>query len=172
MAYFRAVTMGKPVVMGRKTYLSIGKPLKGRTNIVVTATAPSWRRACWAAPKPRGGAGGGARDALRRAPMPSPFVGGAEIYAQTMAQADRLVITRCIYAPTGDTNFPTIEPGGLERGGRSEHQPGPMTRRFQQARLPTASLRSGINVRNRATGGDTRGDLMRCALSARLELAL
>src|SRR3954453_3978568 len=39
LAHFRAVTMGKPVVMGRKTYLSIGKPLRGRTNIVVTRDA-------------------------------------------------------------------------------------------------------------------------------------
>ncbi len=44
MAHFRALTMGKPVVMGRKTYLSIGKPLKGRTTIVVSRDR-SFRRA-------------------------------------------------------------------------------------------------------------------------------
>src|SRR5262245_41722377 len=103
LAHFRALTMGRPVVMGRKTYLSIGKPLAGRTTIVVSrdpalaiagaVVAPSIARALAAA---RG-------DALRRSVGEIMVAGGADIYAQTMPLADRLEITHVHARPAGDT---------------------------------------------------------------------
>jgi len=125
MRHFRAVTMGKPVVMGRKTYHSLGRPLTGRTNIAVsrdqTFTAPG----ALVAPTLEAALTAARGDALRRGADAIAIVGGAEIYAQTMAQADRLVITRVHLRPTGDTKFPTIEPAVWSEAERSEHQPGP-----------------------------------------------
>jgi len=121
LRYFRAVTMGKPVVMGRKTFLSIGKPLAGRTNIVVsrnpTFTAPgviattSIESALTVA---RG-------DALRRAADAVAVIGGADLYRETIAAADRLVITKVHLDPEGDTIFPTIDQELWKEMERSEH---------------------------------------------------
>jgi dihydrofolate reductase len=124
MAHFRAVTMGKPVVMGRKTYLSIGKPLKGRTTIVVSrdrhfaapgiVVAPSLDAAMTAA---RG-------DALRRNADAIVIAGGGEIYAQIMRRATRLAITQVHLRAEGDARFPPIEAAQWQETGRSEHPPG------------------------------------------------
>jgi len=120
MAHFRAVTMGKPVVMGRKTYLSIGKPLKGRTTIVVSrdlgfaepgiVVAPSLDRALTAA---RG-------DALRRGADAIVIAGGAEIYSQTIDCATRLAITEVHMHVEGEARFPKIDPARWREIGRSE----------------------------------------------------
>jgi dihydrofolate reductase len=109
MAHFRTITMGKPVVMGRKTYLSIGKPLAGRTIIVVSRdrafaspgllVAASFDAAIAAA---RG-------DALRRGVESIIVAGGADIYAQAMPLAARLDITYIHRAVDGDAYFPTID---------------------------------------------------------------
>jgi dihydrofolate reductase len=121
MAHFRSVTMGKPVIMGRKTFLSIGKPLSRRTNIVVSRAkcfaapgvlvAPSIQAALIAA---RG-------DALRRDVGEIAVIGGAEIYAETMAVADRLIITRVHLRPEGDTRFPVIDSDLWQEVKRTEH---------------------------------------------------
>jgi dihydrofolate reductase len=125
MKHFRAATMGKPVVMGRKTYLSLRKPLVGRTNIVVShdrsfaapgvLVASSLDRAIEAA---RG-------DALRRGAAEIAVIGGADIYAQLMPVADRLVITRVHLQPDGDTKFPAIDPDVWQEVERTERAAGP-----------------------------------------------
>jgi len=125
MQRFRALTMGKPVVMGRKTYLSLWlKPLPGRTNIVVTRdggfTAPgvlvttSLEAALQAA---RG-------DALRRGTDAIMLIGGAEIYAQAMPLADRLEITQVHMHPEGDSFFPAIDPAVWREVAREAHPAG------------------------------------------------
>jgi len=121
MAHFRAVTMGKPVIMGRKTYLSIGKPLAGRTTIVVSrdrtfavpgiVVAPSLEAALAAA---RG-------DALRRGTDTIIVAGGAEIYAQAMPLAARLFLTYIHRAVDGDTHFPPIDRRIWQETARNEH---------------------------------------------------
>jgi dihydrofolate reductase len=110
LQHFRRLTMGRPVVMGRKTYLSIGKPLAGRTTIVASRdlslaipgalVVPSFAHALTAA---RG-------DALRRAASEIIIAGGADIYAQAMPLADRLEVTHVHARPDGDTVFPPIDP--------------------------------------------------------------
>ena len=122
---FRAVTMGKPIVMGRKTFLSIGKPLDGRSNIVVTrdsrfaapglVTAASLDKALSVA---RG-------DALRRGVDAIVVIGGTEVFALAMPLADRLDITLVHAKPQGDTNFPEIDPKVWRETERSEHPAGP-----------------------------------------------
>lgn len=102
LKWFRQITMGKPVIMGRKTFESVGKPLPGRRNIVVT------RDEAWRA------------DGVERAVNPNValdlagdveevcVIGGAEIYRALLPLCDRLYLTRVDAAPEGDTRFPSI----------------------------------------------------------------
>jgi dihydrofolate reductase len=125
MAHFRAATIGKPVVMGRKTYASIGKPLKDRSNIVVTRDRHFTAPGVLVAPSVEAALAVARGDALRRGVDEIAVIGGAEIYAQCMAQADRLLITQVHLRPTGDTKFPIIDPATWSAAGRSEHEAGP-----------------------------------------------
>ena len=121
LKHFKAATLGKPLVMGRKTYQSIGKPLTGRSTIVVSrdrsfvapgiVVAPSLDAALTAA---RG-------DALRRNADTIVVAGGAEIYAQAMPLATQLAITHVHKRIEGDAYFPIIDPNEWHEGARSEH---------------------------------------------------
>jgi len=105
---FKALTFGHPVVMGRRTFQSLGRPLPGRDNIVVSRhgfradgalVVPSLDEALDLA-RTKAGEGG------------EIFViGGAEIYRQTLALADRLYITEVDATPIGDASFPLIDTG-------------------------------------------------------------
>jgi dihydrofolate reductase len=124
MARFKALTTGKPVVMGRKTFVSIGRPLPGRTNIVVTrdggfraggvVVAHSFADAKLIA----------TGDALRRFATDIAVIGGAEIYAQWMDSADRLEITEVHARPDGDTHFPAVDPTAWEEVARVRNPAG------------------------------------------------
>src|SRR4030081_95225 len=109
MQRFKALTLGRPVVMGRKTFVSIGRPLPGRTNIVVTRDA-AFRAAGAAATTSFAAACAVATgDALRRVATEIAVIGGAEIYAQCIDSADRLEITEVHARPEGDTHLPAID---------------------------------------------------------------
>src|SRR5580704_12522812 len=108
---FRALTVGHPVVMGRKTYLSFGKPLKGRTNIVVTRDPAFAAAGVVVAPNLEAALEAAQGDALRRGAAAIVIGGGADIYAATIERASRLEITRVHARPEGDTEFPAIDPG-------------------------------------------------------------
>jgi dihydrofolate reductase len=125
MQHFRAVTMGKPVLMGRKTYLSIGKPLVGRTNIVVSRDPNFAALGVLVAPSLETALAAARGDALRRGADAIAVIGGADLYAQTLGRADRLVITHVHLHPEGDTMLPAIDPQVWNEVVRSEHQPGP-----------------------------------------------
>ncbi|HLQ90634.1 MAG TPA: dihydrofolate reductase, partial [Xanthobacteraceae bacterium] len=118
LAHFRAATIGKPVVMGRKTYHSIGKPLKGRTNIVVTRDRSFALPGVLVVPNLDAAFTAARGDALRRGVDEVAVIGGAEIYAQTLVRADRIVLTRVHSSPAGDTMFPTIDPAVWVESGR------------------------------------------------------
>jgi dihydrofolate reductase len=122
---FRAVTMGKPVVMGRKTYLSIGKPLVGRTNIVVSRNRDFAAPGVIVAPSIEAALAAARGDALRRSADAVAVIGGADLYGHTIACADRLVITRVHLRPDGDTVFPDIDPKLWREVASSAHEPGP-----------------------------------------------
>jgi dihydrofolate reductase len=126
MRHFRAVTMDKPVVMGRKTYQSLSrKPLPGRTNIVVSRDRDFSAPGILVAPSMDAALQAAHGDALRRGTDAIAVIGGADLYAQTMAQADRLVITRVYLQPEGDTKFPTIDPARWREAARTDHPAGP-----------------------------------------------
>jgi dihydrofolate reductase len=109
MAHFRAVTMGKPVVMGRKTFLSIGRPLPGRTTIVVSRERAFAAPGIVVAPSIEAALTVAGGDALRRSAAGIMVAGGAELYAQTMPLAERLDITYVHRTVDGDAYFPAID---------------------------------------------------------------
>jgi dihydrofolate reductase len=125
MQHFRAATMGKPVVMGRKTFKSIGRPLAGRTNIVVTRDPEFSAEGILVAPNMNAALKAARGDALRRGADAIAIIGGADVYAQTMDRADRLVITRVKLQPDGDTRFPHIDPARWRETARDEYPAGP-----------------------------------------------
>ncbi|MGA7485968.1 MAG: dihydrofolate reductase [Xanthobacteraceae bacterium] len=126
MQRFRALTWGRPIVVGRRTYLSFSRqPLPGRTNIVVTRD-PNFTAAGALVTASLAAALEAARgDALRRGVDTIVVVGGADIYAQTIERADRMLVTRVHLKPDGDTKFPAIDPDVWKEVQRTEHGAGP-----------------------------------------------
>lgn len=106
LKHFKAVTMGKPIVMGRRTYESIGRPLPGRLNIVVTRD-PSrrWDGVEVVQSLP---------DALERAAAHGAdeimIIGGGDLYRAALPLAQRIYLTRVHEAVEGDTVFPDLDP--------------------------------------------------------------
>jgi dihydrofolate reductase len=124
LQYFKAVTMGKPVVMGRKTYLSIGKPLPGRTNIVVTRDKTFAASGVIAASSVPQAMAIARKDALERGADAIAVIGGTEIFEQTIGTADRLVLTKVHMSPEGDAAFPAVDPKIWREIERSEQPQG------------------------------------------------
>jgi dihydrofolate reductase len=123
MQHFRALTMGKPVVMGRKTYLSIGKPLPGRTTIVVSRDPAFAALGIVVAPGLDAALTVARGDTLRRNVDTIVVAGGAEIYAQAMPLATQLAITLVHKQVDGDAFFPPIDPKLWRESPRDEHAP-------------------------------------------------
>jgi dihydrofolate reductase len=122
---FKALTLGKPVLMGRKTFLSIGKPLPGRTNIVVSRDASFAAPGVLAAGDLAAALSAARGDALRRGADEIAVIGGTDIFAQCMPLAERLEITHVHARPEGDTYFPPIDESQWRAVARSEHPAGP-----------------------------------------------
>ena len=125
LARLKALTIGKPVVMGRKTFASIGRPLPGRTNIVVTRDAGFRADGVVVTRSFTDAKAIATGDALRRFATEIAVIGGAEIYAQWMDSADRLEITEVHARPDGDTHFPAIDKTAWEEVGRVRNPAGP-----------------------------------------------
>ncbi|MCG9098967.1 dihydrofolate reductase [Laribacter hongkongensis] len=105
LAYFKRVTLGKPVVMGRKTFESIGRPLPGRLNIVVTRN-PDWQAAGVQVAHSLDAA---LALAAAAAPEEIMLIGGAELYRQALPQADVLYLTEIDAEFAGDAFFPEVD---------------------------------------------------------------
>jgi dihydrofolate reductase len=116
-AYFKRVTMGHPIVMGRKTWESIGRPLPGRRSIVVT------RDASFTA---NGAEVTHSLDAALAAAGDVPevyVIGGAELYRAALPGADRLLITEIDHDFDGDTFFPAVDRTRWREAAREHHAP-------------------------------------------------
>lgn len=109
MKRFRTLTMGKPVVMGRKTFASIGKPLAGRTNIVVTRQRGFAAEGVTVAASLEEALAAGAKAGAESGVGEVMVIGGGEIYALAMPHADRLYVTHVHVQPEGDATFPPID---------------------------------------------------------------
>jgi len=118
LAHFKQLTMGHPLVMGRATYESIGRPLPGRTTIVLTRD-PDWAaEGVEVAPT--------IEDAINRALEIDDevfVVGGAQVYAEALAAGvvDLMCVTRVAASPDGDTRFPQIDWMQWREVGRIPH---------------------------------------------------
>ncbi|HVE89638.1 MAG TPA: dihydrofolate reductase [Burkholderiaceae bacterium] len=114
-AYFKKMTMGHPIVMGRKTWESIGRALPGRRNIIVT------RDRSFAAPDAE--VAGSLDEALALAGGTEVFViGGAQLYAGAMPRAHRIMLTEIDADFDGDTKMPPLDHGWRETS-RDHHAP-------------------------------------------------
>ena len=114
---FKAATMGKPVIMGRSTYESIGKALPGRTNIVITRNTDFEAAGCRVAYS--------IEEALDIAKAESAeeamIIGGGALYQQTIEMTDRLYLTRIAAHLVGDTHFPVINSNDWQEVSRQQH---------------------------------------------------
>ena len=117
LAHFKRVTMGHPIVMGRRTFASIGRALPGRLNVVVTrdrgfaaagiAVAHSFNEALSAC--------GDAPEVM--------VIGGGELYRAALPLATRVYLTRIHAALEGDTHFPALDPAAWTETAREERPP-------------------------------------------------
>lgn len=114
LAHFKRVTLGKPVIMGRKTFDSIGRPLPGRRNIVIT------RNADWSHDGAERAASLDAAIALLDG-APASIIGGAQIFNAAIDLADAMIVTHIDYRFTCDTFFPRIDPALWQETARDPH---------------------------------------------------
>ncbi len=105
LKFFKNTTWGMPVIMGRKTFEAVNKPLPGRINIVITRQ-PDWNVETLLV-------AGDLNDALKKATETNCkeafIIGGGEIYKQAMEIADKIYLTRVHAAIDGDTFFPAVD---------------------------------------------------------------
>ena len=116
LQHFKAITLGKPVLMGRKTWESIGRPLPGRTNIVITRDTGYVAEGCVVAHS--------LEEAVRAAGEAAEVmvIGGAQLYRQALPLADTLYLTLVHAEIRGDTRFPAWQPGEWRETARIDHE--------------------------------------------------
>ncbi len=117
LARFKRITMGGALVMGRTTFESIGSPLPGRTNIVLTRR-PDWSHEGVVVAR-------SLDEAVKVAASSGEDVfvaGGAEVYREAMEIADRMELTEVDQAPNGDTWFPQVDRDRWEETARESHE--------------------------------------------------
>jgi dihydrofolate reductase len=106
--WFKKTTLGGVVVMGRKTFESLGKPLPGRRNVVLSS-AGSWQGVETLRSLEE-------LDEARYAPLPVWIIGGAALYAQTLSRCSDLFLSLVDLEPEGDAFFPEFESGFVLEG--------------------------------------------------------
>ncbi|MGB1581360.1 MAG: type 3 dihydrofolate reductase [Nevskiales bacterium] len=116
LQYFKRVTMAKPLIMGRKCFDSIGKPLPGRRNIVLT------RNDAWHAEGVELASSLDQALALTAGDKEVMVIGGAQIYAQALPRVERIYLTRVHNEFEGDTYFPEIDWQHWDEISREEHE--------------------------------------------------
>jgi len=125
MHHFRAITMGKPMIMGRRTWDSIGRPLPGRETIVVTRDPAFHVEGAHVAHDPQSAVKLAEKLAQGLKAPEIVVAGGGELYGLLLDQCAALHITEVDLAPEGDAFFPAIDPARWRETGRSAHDPGP-----------------------------------------------
>jgi dihydrofolate reductase len=116
LQHFKRVTLGCPVLMGRKTFDSIGKPLPGRRNVVIT------RDPHWTAPGVEEAPSLPAALELLKHATKVFIIGGAQVYAEALPLVDELILTEIDRDFEGDTHFPTWDRNAFEEVARETHQ--------------------------------------------------
>lgn len=111
LKYFKATTMGKPIVMGRKTYESIGKPLPGRPNIVISRDSDFQAEGVLLASTIDGALALAKRTALDVGVDEIMIIGGSQVYSALLPSVDRLYLTEVHAEVEGDSHFPSMNFG-------------------------------------------------------------
>ena len=117
LTWFKKQTMGKPILMGRTTYESIGKPLPGRTNIVLTHQADFQAEGCTVVHS---------IDEAEQVTSDAEeimVIGGAKVYAQLLPHASQFYMTLIHAEFDGDTQFPNVDLEGWRETSREDHEP-------------------------------------------------
>ncbi len=127
LRHFKALTMGHHMIMGRKTYDSIGKPLPGRTTVVVTRDRKLKIEGCLVAHS--------LQEAVAACSGDNEIfiVGGAELYAQALPLADTLYLTEIQQDVEGDAHFPAFDKKEWQEIAREQHHqeaPQPLSYHF------------------------------------------
>lgn len=125
LRHFKSTTMGKPIIMGRKTYDSIGKPLPGRTNIVITrnpAFVAGGAESLEVVQSLDAALDVAARCAAEQGVEEAVVIGGSEIYRAAIPRADRLYITEVHASVEGDAFLPEIDWGLWREVSRERHE--------------------------------------------------
>ncbi|MBC5775042.1 dihydrofolate reductase [Pontibacter sp. KCTC 32443] len=118
LRFFKNLTMGHPIIMGRKTYESIGKPLPGRTTVIITRQQDFEAPGCIVV--------NSIDEAIAEAHKLDQdiyIIGGAEIYKQALAKTDTIYLTRVHHTFDGDTFFPEINESDWEVASEDKHEP-------------------------------------------------
>jgi len=120
LRYFKAVTMGKPVIMGRKTHQSIGRPLPGRTNIVISRDGKAEYEGCSTVTSLQEAIELADNIALIDGASEAIAIGGAQIYALALPLAERIYLTQVHARINGDTYFPQLDMDEWQQVGRED----------------------------------------------------
>lgn len=119
LRHFKRLTVGKPVVMGRRTFESIGRPLPGRHNIVLTRSDWTAAGVTVAANLAEAVAAAGMQAGAR--PDEIMIIGGAAVYADALPSARRVHVTEVRITPDGDTVLPPFDPAVWRETVREDH---------------------------------------------------
>ena len=118
LKHFKNLTLGHPIIMGRRTFEAIGRPLPGRTNIVVTRQ-PDWQtdgtETAFSVPE--------ALELAHTHDSTIFVIGGAEIYRQALSAVDTIYLTEVHHAFEGDATFQDLSPGEWREETRERHEP-------------------------------------------------
>lgn len=115
LAFFKRTTMGAPIIMGRKTHESIGRPLPGRRNIVVSRDTTRRYDGCDVVTS--------LEAALALEPAKEAFlIGGAQLYRDAVGRADKMIVTEIDADFEGDTRFPAPDPAHWREVARETHR--------------------------------------------------
>jgi len=118
LRHFKELTLGHPIIMGRRTFESIGRPLPGRTNIVVTRHLDWQAKGCttaYSVPT--------ALELAQQSDEQVFVIGGAEIYRQALPAADTIYLTEVHHSFEGDVIFPEINHSEWRESTRERHEP-------------------------------------------------
>lgn len=118
LKYFKQVTMAKPIIMGRKTYESIGRPLPGRTNIVISRDSSYQREGIRVVHSLEAACELAESICVIEGRDEAMVIGGSQIYAEALARCDRLYLTQVHAEVEGDAQFPAFDESEWQELGR------------------------------------------------------
>ena len=125
MRYFRHITMGKPIIMGRLTFMSLPRALDGRLNIVLTRNAAFTAPGAVMAYNLEEALDVARRAAKRDSVNEIMVMGGEDVFREVLPQADRIYLTEVHASPDADTWFPALDPREWRESSREAHDAGP-----------------------------------------------